>query len=308
MAQAELDLIEATGYELMQLAVARHRQYPYVYEEQSMVLVDRKGNRDTRKLRRYSRLEENQEARFLLVFDSPETVRGVAVLAEISAQGKLNQSLYLPALGQEMIQNSADGLGGSFLGTDFSVEDLVGEDIDAYQYRRRRDELINDVAFFVVDVYSGEILDRPVAAPLTKPAPTPQPTATPQLATTGLPRDSLPLRRHFLIKENFFIARTDYFDERGVLAKRFTQYDLVPVLGDMWRANMLLMENPSQLHKTFIKITRRVFSVDYVPVRIFTEAWLVANRSIDNRAEENADGSHLEPVVDTHNIVRDSNL
>ena len=44
----------ATGRQIMDAVYGRHQQYPFVYEEQSMVLVDRRGKRETRKLRRYS--------------------------------------------------------------------------------------------------------------------------------------------------------------------------------------------------------------------------------------------------------------
>jgi hypothetical protein len=50
--------------------------------------------------------------------------------------------------------------------------------------------------------------------------------------------------------------------------------------GDMWRANMILMENHKDQHNTLIKIDRRVFSSDYVPPEIFTRNWLLQNRHI----------------------------
>jgi hypothetical protein len=45
----------------------------------------------------------------------------------------------------------------------------------------------------------------------------------------------------------------------------------------MWRANMVLMENRLDDHRTVIKIDRRVFSADYVPEEVFTRQWLLAN-------------------------------
>ena len=48
----------------------------------------------------------------------------------------------------------------------------------------------------------------------------------------------------------------------------------------MWRANMILMENQKETHKTLIKINRRIFSHDYVPAEMFTSTWLLENRHI----------------------------
>ncbi|MFT5100532.1 MAG: hypothetical protein ACI9HY_002660, partial [Planctomycetaceae bacterium] len=94
---ADMQIGEATGRALMQRVQDTHQQYPYVYEEQSMVLIDRDGNRETRKVKLYSRVEENLLQKILLLFESPKDVKGVAVLAERNAEGETRQSIYLPA-------------------------------------------------------------------------------------------------------------------------------------------------------------------------------------------------------------------
>lgn len=66
----------ADGLAVMQESQRRHDLYPYVFEEQTMVLVDRHGNRNTRKLRRYSRVEADGTVRLLLAFDYPPEIRG----------------------------------------------------------------------------------------------------------------------------------------------------------------------------------------------------------------------------------------
>jgi len=254
---AESDLTNMSGRGLMQAVYDRHQQYPYVYEEQSMVLIDRKGNRETRKLRRYSRVEKNLFSRFLLLFDSPEDVKGVAVLAEVSPAGEVKQSVYLPAYGDLMIENGLGAIDTDFLGTDFSVEDLTGENLDEYSFRRQRDAIIEDIPYFVVDVYHLEERNR-----------------------------TYPLRRHYLLKENLFITRTDHFDDAGRLNKRHTRHDLTHVLGGMWRANMMLMEDHRHNHQTLIKINKRIFSADYVPAEVFTAEWLFQNSRPAEEASE----------------------
>jgi len=248
---AELQITGVSGRALMQQVYDRHQQYPYVYEEQSMVLIDRHGNRETRKVKLYSRAESNLLQRILLLFDSPEDVKGVAVLAERNAEGETRQAIYLPALpsdrGGAMVENSGESGDANFLGTDFSVENLTGERLEDYDYRRRRDELINNKMYCVIDVFDKE-------------------------AEAG----QIALRRHYISQENLYLIRTDYFDDLGRVRKRQSSHDMSQVLGDMWRANMLLMENLQNDHQTLIKIDRRVFSKDYVPSEVFTPEYLYA--------------------------------
>ena len=88
----------------------------------------------------------------------------------------------------------------------------------------------------------------------------------------------LPLRRHYVLQDTLFITRTDHLDYLGRVRKRQTHHDVNRVHGDMWRANMILMENRFNDHRTIIKIDRRVFSADYVPAEVFTREWLLDNR------------------------------
>jgi hypothetical protein len=249
---ADFQFSEASGRVLMQQVYDTHQQYPYVYEEQSLVLIDRDGNRKIRKVKLYSRIDPILFQRFLLLFESPEEVKGVAVLAERNANGDTRQAIYLPALGESMIESSGDLSDTNFLGTDFSIENLTGERLEDYDYQRRRDELINYKMYSVIDVFDKQA----------------EPSQT-------------ALRRHYISQEILYLTRTDYFDDLGRVSKRLSSHDMTRVLGDMWRANMLLMENMQNDHKTLIKIDRRIFSKEYVPVEVFTAEHLYSNSRVE---------------------------
>jgi len=240
---------ELNGREIMQEAYSRHQQYSYLYEEQSIVMRDRNGKRDTRKLHRYSRVEEDGTVKFLLVLDYPEEIRGVAVLATRNPSGSMTKSIYLPAFGEQLIESGGDSSYENFLGTDFSVEDILGEILTDYRYGRRQDRKIDDVQYFVIDVYrlDGEV--RPTA----------------------------PVRRHFVRQDNFFISKTDHYDKQGRLQKRQSHHDLRAVDVDMWCSGMILIEDVKERHQSLLKVTRRLFSRDYVPAEIFTPDWLYQN-------------------------------
>ena len=236
----------STGSEIMEQVYKRHQQFPYIYEEQSMIMEDRNGDRDTRKAKRYSRVEDDGTVKFLLLFDYPQEVKGVALLASRYPDGTTEKYIYLPAYGEQLIESSGEGSDDNFLGTDFSVENLTGEVLSDYTYVRREDQEIDDVKYFVLDVYNSS------------------------------DRQKL-MRRHFIRQDNLYITLTYHFDKHGRLSRVQSHHNLNAVDGDMWRANMILMEDKKQQHQSLIKISRRVFSRDYVPEEIFTTEWLFKN-------------------------------
>jgi len=246
---------EASGLKIMQEVHKRHQQFAFVYEEQSMVMIDSSGNRDTRTVKRYSRVEDDGTVKFLLLFDSPEEISGVALLASRDASGKTIKHVYLPAFGEQLIESVSSGLDGKFLGTDFSIESITGEVLDDYIYVRRSDKKISNVEYFVVDVYRMEE----------------------GYTDNMLPTEKQALRRHSISKNNFYIIKTEYFDKQGRVYKKQSHHDLRPVDGDMWRADMILMEDSKEHHQSLIKINRRIFSRDYVSAEIFTADWLFKN-------------------------------
>lgn len=242
----------SSGRAILEAVYARHEQYPYVYEEQSMVLVDRREHRQTRHLRRYSRIDAQGTMKILLQFRSPRDVQGVALLATHRRDGRHERSVFLPALGPYLIANHGDDgdpQDDHFLGTDFSIENLTGEQLDDYRYRRREDEEVDGARYHVVDVY----------------------------AAGADPATANPLRRHYVRADRLYITRTDHLGGDGRLRKRQTHHDLVPVAGRAWRANMILMDDRTEEHQTIIKIDRRIFSPDYVPEEVFTADWIFAH-------------------------------
>lgn len=242
------------GRHIMEEVFKRHRLFPYVYEEQTVILMDAAGNRDVRKMRRFSRVEKDGTVKYLLVFDDPAEIRGVAMLAIGKHADQASSGVYLPAFGKELKPNAGHAGGSHFLGTDFAIEDLTTDSLSDFRYTRRPDQVMDKIVCFVLDVVPKETgIER----------------------ATGCSR-----RRHFIRQDNFFTVRTEYFDRRGRFVKCQTYHDLKRVDKDMWRANMILMVNHRQQHTSLIKIDRRIFSHDYVPPKTFTAAWILGNRHI----------------------------
>jgi len=249
------DHADASGRELMDAVQARHYQYPYIYEEQSMLLTDRHGRRETRRMRSFMRIEDDGAVKFMLLFDSPTEVQGVAVMAFRAADGETRKYFYLPAFGEELLEATGGSSGEHFLGTDFAIQDLTGVALDDFEYLRLRDRRINGVDHFLVEARRrGE---------------------------------DMPAFRHYILSDNLFIVRTDHLDQFGRVSKRQTFHDLRPVGGGVWRASIVRMDDLRAHHQSLIRIEHRVFSRDYVPSGMFSVEWLVENQRpmIANTAE-----------------------
>ena len=240
-----------TGARVMEENFARHQQFPYVYEEYTLVLIDEAGHREVRRARRYTRVAADRTAKFLLVFDRPEEIRGVAVLATRSSGGDLDASVYLPAYGPTLKRPRAAGTGDEpLLGTDLTVLDLTAESPADFRYRRVDDRVTDEVVYFVVDAW-------------------------PRVARGRAARC-----RHLVRQDNLVIAESECFDAGERLVRRLTRHDLQPVSGASWRANMLIVDDLRAHHRTLLKVDRREYSRDYVPAALFEPAALFAGRHL----------------------------
>jgi len=230
--------IEASGAEIMEEVQKRHQQFPYIYEEQFMVMEDRHGDRDTRKAKRYSRVEEDGSVKFLLLFDYPQEVKGVALLANRDADGNTSKYIYLPAFGEQLIESAGEGSNDNFLGTDFTVENLTGEILSDHYYARRDDREIESIKYFILDVYK----------------------ARDQLDEKQI------LRRHFIRQDNLYITLTHHFDKQGRLSRIQSYHDIKAVDGDMWRANMILMEDKKEFFHTIMFLLKYLLRNGYMKI------------------------------------------
>ena len=75
----------------------------------------------------------------------------------------------------------------------------------------------------------------------------------------------------------------NFHDARGVVARRQSFRDAREVESGVWQADMILMEDFGERHRTLLKVERRVFSPDYAPAEIFSRQWLAEGRDLLDR-------------------------
>ncbi len=254
---------EMTGREIMDQVSDRHDR-PYEAEDQAMALIDDRGNVEDRTLRRYAREVEDSLYRYLIVFDAPAGVAGVALLTWQNRGASDDQWIHLPAYGRQMKRSADGGKRNYFMGTDFAFEDMTSEEREKFRYDRQPDTkaeikdqtgtTVAEVDSYVVDAYPK---DEALAA-----------------------ESGYQYRRLYISKERFFIRRIDFYDRRGRFLKSQHTWDMVHIEGDTWRANTILMDNTKERHQTLVKVQGRDLSENAVPERMFEQRWVTSGRHL----------------------------
>lgn len=241
---------QLTAREIMDEVASRH-DVDYEKGIEKMTLVDRSGNENIRILRRYVGRQDDRLFKYLLVFDSPKGIKGVAALTWENKSGNDDQWLFMPAAGNKLKRIASGGRRDYFMGTDFSFEDLVSEQRDNFTY-----EILEEMNWEGIPSYVIQ------ASPINK-----------DIVTAYE-------KRHLTIRKDiYFVVQVDYFEQRsGKLLKRLVSDNLEQIEGSMWRANRSVMDNFKKKSQTRLETMERLFGSDSVPGKVFTKRYLTSKR------------------------------
>lgn len=115
-----------------------------------MELIDQEGNRRSRVIEIWSQATEEDLRESLLVFHEPASVKGTRFLQLENEDADDDQWIYLPDLGR--VRRISGGQGGdSFMGTDFTYDDLKSREINDFEYELLREEEFNGYQTYVVE-------------------------------------------------------------------------------------------------------------------------------------------------------------
>ena len=104
----------------------------------------KRGQESKREVRlKVIEVEEDGD-RSMFVFDRPRDVRGTAFLVHAHKNDPDDQWLYLPAL-KRVKRISSSNQSGSFMGSEFSYEDMGTVEIEKFTHRFLRDEACGDL-------------------------------------------------------------------------------------------------------------------------------------------------------------------
>ncbi len=127
--------------------------------EMKMILRSANGRENTRFIKLRSLEMATDGDKSLMVFEQPRDVSGTAFLTFSHIDKPDDQWIYLPAL-KRIKRISSKKKTGSFMGSEFSFEDLSSFEIEKYDFTFIRDEKCGEDTCFIVesfpkDPYSG---------------------------------------------------------------------------------------------------------------------------------------------------------
>lgn len=178
-----------------------------------MVLRNAAG-RESRRLLKITTLEISDEAvgdKSLVVFDSPNDIKGTALLSHAQILEPDNQWLFLPAL-KRVKRISSANKSGPFVGSEFAFEDFTALELNKYDYVWLKEE--------VVDGLPMDVVER-----------------KPLYENSGYSRQVT-----WVDKEVHQVRKVEFYDRRGDLLKTLNLTDYREY-EDVWRSHRMEMVN-----------------------------------------------------------------
>jgi outer membrane lipoprotein-sorting protein len=196
-----------------------------------MVLRNKHGQESTRKIRIKSLEVKGDGDKSLTIFDSPRDVKGTAFLNYTHKTDDDDQWLYLPAL-KRVKRISARNKSGSFMGSEFSYEDIASQEVEKYTYKWIRDEIYDGMDCFIVERY-----------PVDK-------------KNSGYTRQVT-----WIDKKEYRILKVDYYDRKNSHLKTLTFTGYKQYKNRFWRADGMFMVNHQTGKSTKLEFSNYVFGV-----------------------------------------------
>ena len=197
-----------------------------------MVLKNRHGLESRREIRMRNLEVINDGDKSLTIFDSPKDIKGTAFLNYTHKVGDDDQWLFLPAL-KRVKRISSRNKSGSFMGSEFSYEDIAGQEIEKYTYKWLRDEEHEGMDCFVIERY-----------PVDK-------------KNSGYSRQVV-----WIDKEEYRTWQVQYYDRKNEHLKTLTMNNYKQYKDKFWRALEMHMANHQTGKSTLLQFTDYKFMVD----------------------------------------------
>lgn len=162
-ALADLDLTNKTPEEqgLLIATERKNRDFGWsdIQSNVTMTLRNSQGEESIRQMRMKILEISNDGDKSLTIFDEPKNVKGTAFLSFSHIDKADDQWLYLPAL-KRVKRIASRNKSGSFMGSEFSYEDLYSFELEKYKFKYMGDGNLNGVDTYIVeqiptDKYSG---------------------------------------------------------------------------------------------------------------------------------------------------------
>lgn len=211
----------------------------------AMTLVDKNGKEDARVVEEYGQ-KDGDLSKTIMMFKSPASIKNTRFLKSENEGSSDDKWIYFPALKRVRRIASSDG-GSSFMGTDFTFDDMESRDVDRDTHELLREENVNGSDCYVV---KGQAKD---------------------------PSDSqYSYRVSYIRKDNFVPIKADLYDKAGDLEKVLEVNNLQQVSG-YWTPIKATMTNVQTGHSTTIEVKNIEFDKG-VNAKIFSQSFMKSGR------------------------------
>ena len=214
---------EEKGYAIFKEADNRNDGFGDNQGDMLMILKNKQENTSEREMK-VKALEgpKDEGDKTLMVFLSPPDQKGTALLTFQHKERDDDQWLYLPAL-KRVKKIASSKKSGPFMGSEFSFEDIGGQQVDDYNYKYLRDEKVDGQDCFVVESY-------------------------PKDKNSGYTKVVT-----WVDKQYYRTLKADFYDRKKSLLKTLTAKDFKLYLDKYWRPNELDMVNLQTGRSTVLK-------------------------------------------------------
>jgi hypothetical protein len=220
----------AEGRRIAEKSDQVNRGYVDERVESTMYLIN--SNRDTvvRQIVTLNLERDNSEDYSIIQFLNPPDVKGTGLLTYQNPRGDDKQWLYLPEL-RRVKKLSSRNKSGSFMGSEFSYEDISANNLDKFKYKKVGEGDVNGIPCYIVEKY-------------------------PTYKGSGYTRI-----KSWISKDNYLLQRAEYFDRKKSLLKVQTIEGWNHIQGKTWRSDRIIMENLQTKKKSILNFGQRKLDI-----------------------------------------------
>lgn len=217
--------------------------YEYSHTTMQMILIDISKTRSIREIESYSKEgKEGEGDKSLIEFKTPLDVKGTKFLTHEKINKNNDQWLYLPALKRVKRINSSNK-SGSFMGSEFSYEDISSREPTKYAYSKNiKEETIQGVKAYKYERY-------------------------PKDENSGYTKETV-----WIDAKRFVVLKIDFYDRKDELLKTAT-YKWQDVK-EPYRTREIVMKNHQNKKETILKFLNDKIRQD-LDDSIFTKRALI---------------------------------
>lgn len=237
---------DSTQVNATEIMKRSHLAYYYAADDGNssviMRLINRKGRE---RVREFSMLridiEEGGDQKYFTYFRKPSDVARLTFMVHKSVDGNDKRWIYVPAV--DLIKPiSADDKNSSFVGSDFTYEDVSGRHWTEDNHRLVRDSLLDDKPVFVIE-------------------------SIPKRTYKGFAR-----KVSYIDTLTYIPLREEYYDKKNKLARIF-RADKVELIGGFPTVTTRSMENVKKGSRTVLVFSSIAYNVG-LKESLFTERYL----------------------------------